>query len=211
MDKLFAPLDDRPVLARVLTTFQSCADIDEIVLVLARKNLEKGRRLLREYGWPKVVSVCHGGLKRQNSVSEGLRRLTDCEWVVIHDGARPLVDDDLIQRGLAAAHQSGAAIAAVPVKETIKIVSRRGLIQQTPARQSLWLAQTPQVFRYNLICEGYAQAREQFTDDASLVEGLGHKVEVYMGSYRNIKITTPEDLTIARALCADGHQSSQAC
>ncbi len=204
VDKLFAPLDSVPVLARVMSTFQSCACIDQIVLVLARKNLERGRRLVRENGWTKVVSVCPGGLKRQDSVNEGLRRLTDCQWVVIHDGARPLVDSGLIERGLSAANESGAAIAAVPVKETVKIVSRRGFIQQTPARQTLWMAQTPQVFRYDLIREAYAQAQEKATDDASLVEGLGHKVEVYMGSYRNIKITTPEDLTIARALCADG-------
>jgi 2-C-methyl-D-erythritol 4-phosphate cytidylyltransferase len=135
--------------------------------------------------------------KRQDSVKEGLRRLIDCEWVVIHDGARPCISADLIERGLKIARESGAAIAGVPVKDTIKIVSRRGFVQQTPTRQSLWAAQTPQIFRYDLIAEAYRQADDEVTDDAALVEKLGHRVEVYMGSYHNIKVTTPEDLAVA--------------
>jgi len=133
-------------------------------------------------------------------VKEGLRRLVDCDWVVIHDGARPCVSVDLIERGLIAVQESGAAIAGVPVKDTIKIVSRRGFVQQTPARQCLWAAQTPQIFSYNLIVEAYRQVDEEVTDDAALVEKLGHKVEVYMGSYHNIKVTTPEDLAVAEVL-----------
>jgi 2-C-methyl-D-erythritol 4-phosphate cytidylyltransferase len=203
VDKVFAPLAGQPLLAFVLTAFQDCPSVDEIVVVLARRNLEQGRRLVRGHNWSKVVAVCSGGSKRQDSVREGLRRLTDCDWVVIHDGARPCVDADLIERGLIAAREGGAAIAAVPVKDTIKIVSRRGLVQETPARQSLWIAQTPQVFRSDLISEAYLGADDKVTDDATLVEQLGHRVQVYMGSYRNVKVTTPEDLTVAEALLKD--------
>lgn len=200
IDKVFAHLVGEPILAKVVNVFNSCCLVDEIVIVLAKRNLDQGRRLVKEHNWRKVVAVCSGGPRRQDSVKEGLRRLVDCEWVVIHDGARPCVSVDLIERGLKAAQESGAAIAGVPVKDTIKIVSRRGFIQQTPARQSLWAAQTPQVFRYDLIAEAYRRVDEEVTDDAALVEKLGHRVEVYMGSYQNIKVTTPEDLAVAEVL-----------
>jgi len=200
IDKVFAPLGKDPLLARVVTVFDKCPAIDEIVVVLARKNLAQGRKLVEDYGWSKVVAVCAGGLRRQDSVKEGLRRLTDCEWVVVHDGARPCVTADLIERGLVAARGSGAAIAGVPVKDTIKVVSRRRIVQETPARQSLWAAQTPQVFRYDLIAEAYKEPGEDVTDDSVLVERMGQRVEVYMGSYRNIKVTTPEDLAVAEVL-----------
>jgi 2-C-methyl-D-erythritol 4-phosphate cytidylyltransferase len=200
IDKVFAPLNGQPLLAKVMTVFQDCHSVDEIVLILAKKSLEQGRTLVKERGWSKVIAVCSGGPRRQDSVKEGLRRLVDCDWVVIHDGARPCVSADLVERGLIAAQKTGAAIAGVPVKDTIKIVSRRGFVQQTPARQCLWTAQTPQVFRYDLIAEAYRQADDEVTDDAALVEKLGHRVEVYMGAYNNIKVTTPEDLAVAEVL-----------
>ena len=208
IDKVFAPLDGIPLLARIVTVFQDCPSVHEIVLVLARRSLNQGRKLVKEYSWSKVCTVCAGGPRRQDSVKEGLQRLTKCEWVIIHDGARPCIDIDLIERGLDAAQESGAAIAGVPVKDTIKIVSRRRFVQQTPARRSLWAAQTPQIFRYNLIIEAYQQANTNVTDDASLVEQLGHKVEIYMGSYQNIKVTTPEDLAIATILLKNGKSIS---
>ena len=207
IDKVFAQLGEEPLLARIVTVFQNCPSVDQIVIVLARKSLAQGRKLVKEHSWPKVVAVCPGGSRRQDSVREGLRRLADCDWVVIHDGARPCVDADLVERGLIAARESGAAIAAVPVKDTIKIVSRRRFVQQTPARQSLWAAQTPQVFRYNLIAEAYRQVDSEVTDDAALLEQLGHKVEVYMGSYQNIKVTTPDDLAIAKVFLANAEKA----
>jgi 2-C-methyl-D-erythritol 4-phosphate cytidylyltransferase len=197
IDKVFARLNGAPLLARTVDAFEKCPLIDDVVVVLARKSLAQGKKLAREYGWRKVVAVCPGGPRRQDSVKEGLSRLVDCQWVVIHDGARPCVDAPLIERGLAAARGSGAAIAGVPVRDTIKIVSRRRLVQQTPARQCLWAAQTPQVFRYDIITRAYGESSADVTDDASLVEQLGHKVEIFMGSYQNIKVTTPEDLAIA--------------
>lgn len=208
VDKVFAELDGKPLLAGVVDVFQKSSSIDDVVIVLAKKNLEQGRVLVKERGWSKVVAVCSGGVKRQDSVRAGLKRVTSCEWVLIHDGARPCINTDIIDRGLIAAQENGSAIAAVPVKDTVKVVSRRGFIQQTPARQSLWMAQTPQVFRYDLISEAYSQANQNATDDAALVEQLGHKVEVYMGSYQNIKVTTPEDLAIAEIFLSNSKKAS---
>ncbi|MFC1934283.1 2-C-methyl-D-erythritol 4-phosphate cytidylyltransferase [Chloroflexota bacterium] len=197
VDKLFAPLGGKPVLAWVVDVFQGCGSIDEIVLVLSEQNLEQGRRLVVERSWSKVTDVCPGGERRQDSVGNGLSQLNDCSWAVIHDGARPLVTVDLIDRGLEAAAETGAAIAAVPVTDTIKVAGDDWFVQGTPPRHNLWTVQTPQVFRFDIIAEAYRQAKYDVTDDARLVEQLGYKVKLYMGSYDNIKVTTPEDLALA--------------
>ncbi len=200
VDKLFAPLGGKPLLVRVINAFQSCDSIDRIVIVLSESNLERGRQLVAEQGWVKATEVCPGGERRQDSVRNGLSRLSSCDWVVIHDGARPLVTTDLIERGLEAARETGAAIAAVPVIDTIKLAGDDQMVQGTPPRHSLWAVQTPQVFRFDIINEAYRQAKYEVTDDATLVERLGKKVKLYMGSYDNIKITNPEDLIIAEVL-----------
>jgi 2-C-methyl-D-erythritol 4-phosphate cytidylyltransferase len=199
-DKIFAPLCGKPLLAQLVEVFQDCPSVDEVVIVLGKGNLERGRRLIAEHGWSKVIAVCQGGLRRQDSVREGIKRLSDCQWVVIHDGARPLISTNLIEAGLDEAQSSGAAIAAVPVKDTIKLVSQNGFVQQTPDRHNLWAVQTPQVFRFDLLAEAHRQAAGEVTDDAMLLEQLGYKVKVYMGSYQNIKITTPEDLALAEVI-----------
>ncbi len=200
VDKVQALLGGKPVLARAVEPFQSCRSIDQIVIVVSEQNLERGKRLVAEQGWSKVTDVCLGGRRRQDSVLTGLRRLSDCDWVVIHDGARPLVTVGLIEQGLAEAGETGAAAAAVPVTDTIKVAEDDRIVHQTPPRQNLWAVQTPQVFRYPIIAEAYSQAKGDATDDASLVEQLGYKVKLYMGSYDNIKITTPDDLALAEVL-----------
>jgi 2-C-methyl-D-erythritol 4-phosphate cytidylyltransferase len=156
--------------------------------------------LVTEQRWSKVTDICVGGKRRQDSVAAGLSRLNNCYWVVIHDGARPLLTEDLIRQGLIEAEETGAAVAAVPVTDTIKIIRDDRLVQQTPPRQNLWAAQTPQVFRFDIINEAYHQVKSKVTDDASLVEQLGYQVKLYMGSYDNIKITTPDNLILAEAL-----------
>jgi len=196
-DKIFALLSGEPVLAHTLRAFHSSQAIDEIVLVLSKKNLRQGRELIEKQGWWKVRQVCLGGAERQDSVREGLARLSGCEWVVIHDGARPLVSHSLITSGLKEARDKGAAIAAVPVKDTLKVVNPGLEVEDTPNRSTLWAVQTPQVFRYDLIWEAYSRPQDPAPDDAVLIERLGHRVKVYMGSYDNIKITTQEDLVIA--------------
>jgi len=199
IDKLFAELGGRPVLARVIDVFQGCDSIDHIVVVLNEANMKQGEQLVAEPGWSKV-SLCPGGQRRQDSVLNGLNRLAGCSWVVIHDGARPLVTVGLIERGLAAARETGAAVAAVPVTDTIKVAGEDMIVQGTPPRQNLWAVQTPQVFRFDLIAAAYRQAKYEVTDDARLVEQLGHRVKLYLGSYDNMKITTPEDLTLVQIL-----------
>jgi 2-C-methyl-D-erythritol 4-phosphate cytidylyltransferase len=198
-DKIFAPLGGKPILARVIDAFQKCRPITQIVVVVSEKNLKRCRKLAAEGRWDKVSDVCAGGKLRQDSVAAGLKRL-NCEWVVIHDGARPLVTKNLIERGLKAAQETGAAVAAIPVTDTIKFADDDRIVHQTPPRQNLWAVQTPQVFRIDIIARAYKRAKGEVTDDASLVEKLGYKVKLYMGSYDNIKITNADDLALAGVL-----------
>ncbi|MFC1897335.1 2-C-methyl-D-erythritol 4-phosphate cytidylyltransferase [Chloroflexota bacterium] len=200
VDKVFALLGGKPVLAWVVDTFQECSSIDRIVVVLSEQNLERGKQLVAERGWSKVIDVCAGGQRRQDSVTAGLNRLSNCDWVVIHDGARPLITVGLINRGLETVRETGAAVAAVPVMDTIKLAGDDRIVHQTPPRQNLWAVQTPQVFSVEIITEAYSRANGDVTDDASLVEQLGHRVKIYMGSYDNIKITIPDDLALVEVL-----------
>jgi 2-C-methyl-D-erythritol 4-phosphate cytidylyltransferase len=200
LDKLRAPLGGKPLLYRSLAAFQDSPLIDRIVLVVGRGNLVWSRELVAAEGLDKVAEICAGGERRQDSVAAGLARLHDCKWVLIHDGARPLVTADLIERGLRAVKTTVAAVAAVPVTDTIKVSDGDGNVRQTLSRQNLRAVQTPQVFRTEIIREAYHNAQEDVTDDASLVERMGRRVTVYMGSYDNIKVTTPDDLVLAEAL-----------
>jgi len=199
-DKMFARLGGKTILARVVGTFQKCDLVDRIILVVNGKNVAKASKLVAANQWDKVTDVCAGGKRRQDSVAEGLKRLKDEAWVLIHDGARPLVTPDLISRGLEAAEETGAAVAAVPVTDTIKVAEPDGTVHQTLPRQNLRAIQTPQVFRTEIIKKAYQKAGEDVTDDAALVEKAGYKVKLYPGSYDNIKITTPEDLALAGVL-----------
>ncbi len=200
VDKMFAQIAGKPVLARVVSVFEACSLIDQIVIVLGEQNLERGKKLVAEEGWSKVTDVCPGGKLRQDSVAAGLGRLKDCHWVVIHDGARPLVTAASIEAGLEAAKETGAAVAAVPVADTIKVAADDRFVQSTPPRRSLWAVQTPQVFRSDIITEAYRKIRVEVTDDASAVERMGYRVKLYMGSYDNIKITTANDLALAEVI-----------
>jgi 2-C-methyl-D-erythritol 4-phosphate cytidylyltransferase len=200
IEKMFAPINGRPALARVLDTFQRCKKIDSIVVVVSAKNIAACQKLVKDEGWTKVKDVVTGGKRRQDSVAEGLKRTRDAEWVVIHDGARPLVTTDLIERGLAAAKATGAAVAAVPVTDTIKEVQDSEIVRSTLPRQNLRAIQTPQVFRRDVIEKAYKNAAGDVTDDAAFVENSGYQVKLYLGSYANIKITTPDDLAVAEAL-----------
>jgi 2-C-methyl-D-erythritol 4-phosphate cytidylyltransferase len=200
IDKLFALLGGEPVLARVLDAFESCKKIDRIVLVMSAKNIDEGRRIVALGHWKKVSDIIPGGKRRQDSVAEGLRIIRESDWIVIHDGARPFVTVDLIERGLEAAKETGAAVAAVPVIDTIKEVTDGGIVRQTLSRQNLRAIQTPQVFRFDIIKNTYKFVTADATDDASLVEKAGYKVKLYMGAYDNIKITTPVDLAAAGTL-----------
>jgi 2-C-methyl-D-erythritol 4-phosphate cytidylyltransferase len=200
VDKVFSSLAGKPLLAWSVDVCQSCEMIDQIAIVLHETKLDLGRRLAAERGWSKVVEVCPGGKRRQDSVRQGLSKLKGCEWVIVHDGARPFLTLDLIRDGLETARTTGAAVAAVPVKDTIKIINSDLMVRETLNRQELWAAQTPQVFRFDIIAKAHEQIKDDVTDGASMVERLGYKVKLYMGSYDNIKITTLEDLALAEII-----------
>jgi 2-C-methyl-D-erythritol 4-phosphate cytidylyltransferase len=204
IDKVFAPLGGRPALSYVLDAFEKCEAVSQIIVVVSQANVAKCRELIAEKKYSKPIEVCAGGKRRQDSVAAGLKQLKDCDWVVIHDGARPLVTKELIERGLEVAKETGAAVAAVPVTDTIKTAGDDRIVRQTPPRQNLWAVQTPQVFRSGLIAEAYQKAKGDVTDDASLVEALGNRVKLYMGSYDNIKITSANDMLVAEVLLKRG-------
>jgi len=200
VDKVFVPLLGKPVLAWSVEVFQQSPLVDQIIIVLHKDNIARGRKLVQDMGWSKVSDVSAGGEERQQSVVNGLELLEDCQWVLIHDAARPLLTEALIKDGLKAAEKTGAAVAALPVTDTIKLADDDNYVIGTPPRKSLWAVQTPQVFHFDIIINAHRLAGSIATDDASLVERLNHRVKLYSGSYDNIKITTPVDLAIAETL-----------
>jgi len=202
INKLFAPLRGKPLLAWSVDTCQRYILVQQIILVLNDKDLARGQKLKKERGWSKVT-LCPGGARRQDSVKEGLSQTRDCDWVMIHDGARPFLTLDLIEDGLQTAKETGAAVAAVPVKNTIKLATDDRLIEKTFQRDRLWAAQTPQIFILDVITRAYENLAAEVTDDASAVEHWGHKVQLYMGDYRNIKVTTAQDLSLARIIARE--------
>ncbi len=207
IDKLWTPLVDakgrnRPLLAYCVAAFQLCPVVGRIVIVVAEEAIERTQALAEGEGWSKVCAVAPGGDRRQDSVRAGLESLDRCEWVIVHDGARPMVTPALIEQGLREAEDTGAACCALPVPDTVKESDDAGRIVRTLDRTRLWLAQTPQTFRYDLLMEAHAHAKGEATDDAALVEALGVEVRLYQGSPRNLKVTTRDDLALAQALLA---------
>ncbi|MCS7172949.1 MAG: 2-C-methyl-D-erythritol 4-phosphate cytidylyltransferase [Armatimonadetes bacterium] len=191
-----------PLAVRAVLPFQRCPCVTEVVVVAPEGGLEAMRTWIQRCGLSKVHTVVAGGAQRQDSVHRGLEALRDTEVVLVHDGARPLVEEALIERVIWAAAEYGAAVPALPVHDTLKRV-RGGLVEQTVDRTEIWTVQTPQGFRAELLRAAHARARQEGfygTDDAVLVERLGYPVRVVPGSVRNLKITTREDLWVAEAL-----------
>jgi 2-C-methyl-D-erythritol 4-phosphate cytidylyltransferase len=202
INKLFAPLVGKPMLAWSVDTCQEYPSIEQIVLVLNDRDLARGQKLKKARGWFKVT-LCQGGKQRQDSVKKGLKQVRNCSLVLIHDGARPFLTSDLIEDGLKIVEETGAAVAAVPVKDTIKLATDREYIGETLQRRRLWAAQTPQIFSFDLITRAYENLTKEITDDATAVEHMGHNVRIYMGDYKNIKVTTTEDLALARVIARE--------
>jgi 2-C-methyl-D-erythritol 4-phosphate cytidylyltransferase len=202
VDKNFAPLGGKPLLAWSVDICQKCALVQQIVIALNKEGLELGQKLKENRSWSKVT-LCLGGTRRQDSVREGLCRIVDCNWVMIHDGARPFLTLDLIEQGLKMATKTGAAIAAVPVNDTIKFADDNGVVKETLQRDKLWAIQTPQIFKFDMITKAYEELPTEITDDAAAVERLGYKVKLYTGAYDNIKVTTPKDLALAEIIAQD--------
>lgn len=208
VNKQYLTILDKPVLAYTVQIFQYHPAIDEIIIVAKEDEINFCyQEVVLPYKLSKVRKIVPGGKERQDSVYQGLLELpAECNLVVVHDGARPFVTQDIISKALAAAKSHNACIVAVPVKDTIKRVDDSEFVQGTLTRAELWAVQTPQVFQKQLLFNAYKKAREQGlsgTDDASLVENIGAKVKVVLGSYENIKITTPEDIEIGCAILAN--------
>lgn len=207
--KQYLLLDGRPVLYYTLRAFEESA-VTDIVLVIGADEMEYcGQKFMEKYRLSKITAVVAGGRERYHSVYEGLKAAAGSDYVLIHDGARPFVTADVIARSIEAVKVSGACAAGMPVKDTIKVVDADGLVKETPVRSTLWQIQTPQSFSCPLITRAYkemiASGRESsVTDDAMVLERMtGQRVRVIEGDYRNIKITTPEDLLVAEAYIKD--------
>lgn len=200
--KQYLIIQDRPVLYYSLKEFQDSA-VDEIVLVVGKGEEKFCRKeIVDKYGISKVKAIVEGGKERYHSVFEGLKQTSDADYVLIHDGARPFVNQDIIRRCMQEVQKYQACVVGMPVKDTIKIADEEGYAKQTPDRKNVWMIQTPQTFSYALIYEAYEEMLKTedtaITDDAMVLERIkGKKSKLIEGSYRNIKITTPEDLLIA--------------
>jgi 2-C-methyl-D-erythritol 4-phosphate cytidylyltransferase len=216
INKQYLRLGGMPIVARTISVFENSPSVDGIYLVIPADEIPYCREhVVAAHGFRKVVEIVAGGKERQNSVMNGLNQLkgraSADDVVLIHDGVRPFVSRALLEESIAVARVCDGALVAVPVKDTIKTV-REGVVIETPSRDLLWQAQTPQSFRFGVIHEAHRIAeRDGFmgTDDASLVERTGGEIRVIRGDYRNIKITTPEDLILAEAFLANSGKENR--
>ncbi len=203
VNKILMPLKDTTVIGVCMSAFQNCPDIAEIIIVTKPENFQPIQEIADTLNISKLSHLTEGGDTRQQSVMKGLKLVSkDSSYIAVHDGARPLVKTEHISKVIQDARVFGGATLGVPVKDTIKVVDS-GLITDTPPRSSLWMTQTPQVFRKRLYFEAVDFALEHnldFTDDCQLVEAVGGKIYMTQGDYTNIKITTPEDREIAEVL-----------
>lgn len=206
IQKQFLEIQGRPVLYYSLQCFQESPLIRDIILVTGEEMISYCKEeIVDKYGFSKVSEITAGGKERYDSVYAGLLACEeDTDYVFIHDGARPFITAEIIERGLASVMETGACVVAMPVKDTIKLSDADGFVRETPDRSYVWNVQTPQIFSYSLIRKAHESIRKRdmgnITDDAMVVEQeTGVKVRLSEGSYQNIKITTPEDLAVAEA------------
>ena len=205
IQKQYMLLKERPVLYYSLKQFEE-SDVDAIVLVVGKGEIEYCKReIVEKYGFQKISAIIEGGKERYESVYLGLEAIQNADYVLIHDGARPLLTKEIIVKSMEQVKQYKACVVGMPVKDTIKIIDEKEFAKETPDRSTLWLVQTPQTFSFDLVKSSYRKIMERedetVTDDAMVVEQYGnHKVKLIKGDYENIKITTPEDLFIAELL-----------
>ena len=200
-DKTLADIGGEPLIARTVDVFERCDSIAAVALVVSERNMDAVAALRDEKGWRKTMPPLVGGARRQDSVRAGLDALPPgCGWVLVHDGARPFVTSRMIDEGLAAAADTGAAIAVVSAFDTVKRVGEGGRVVETLDRSELGMVQTPQVFRRSLLERAHTEVADDVTDDAAMVERIGVEVRTFAGARSNIKVTTPEDLMVAGAL-----------
>lgn len=203
VQKQFLCIQGHPVLYYSLQCFEKCAWITDIILVTGKDEIDYCReQIVDKYNFQKVSAIVAGGKERYNSVYNGLLACNQTDYVFIHDGARPFVTQEILERALVCVQENRACAAGMPSKDTIKIVNANREVESTPDRRFVWNVQTPQVFAYELIASSYNKALQgdcsKITDDAMVVETYGNcKVYLYEGSYENVKITTPSDLILA--------------
>lgn len=201
--KQFMEIKGKPIIWYSLFAFEQSV-VDQIVLVTGESDVEYCRKnIVEKYGFKKVDVIVAGGMERYESVYNGLTKAKG-DIVLIHDGARPLISDEIINRCIEGTQKYGACVAGMPVKDTVKIIKENNMIERTPDRANIWITQTPQAFTYELVKKAYDNMKKtnlpNVTDDAMVVEQFtNHEVYFVEGSYRNIKITTPEDIVIAEA------------
>ena len=200
-DKTLADIGGEPLIARTIDVFERCDAVTAVALVVSERNMDAIAALRDAKSWRKTIPPRVGGARRQDSVRAGLSALpTDCDWVLVHDGARPFVTSQMIEDGLAAAAATGAAIAAIPAFDTVKRVASDGRVVETLDRSELAMVQTPQVFRRAVLERAHAEVTDDVTDDAAMVERIGVEVRTFEGARSNVKVTMPEDLGIALGL-----------
>lgn len=209
LPKQFIPLSTKPIIAHSIETFESSDFIKEIILVVPDNWVEYTKaQIVDKFDIKKVSKVIAGGAERQESVERGFKSLSSKpEIVAVHDGVRPFISLDIIEKVLKQAANSGGAITAIPATDTIKQASSEQIIEKTVARNKIWFAQTPQAFKYEIFLEAFEKASEDGylgTDEAELVERLGIEVKLVLGSKNNIKITTPEDLKLGELILDSG-------
>lgn len=201
--KQFLDMQNKPVLYYSLKQFQESDIIDEIILVVSSEYQQYCKEeILVPYNFTKVKKMIEGGTERYHSVYQGLKACENCEYVFIHDGARPFITEEILKRCIENVKKEQACVVAMPVKDTIKIADQEDCVESTPSREKVWMVQTPQVFSYELVWAAYQKMMMAegvgITDDAMVVEQFAdHKIKLIKGSYENIKITTPEDIIIA--------------
>lgn len=210
VNKQFLPINGIPVIARTLLAFQNCNKVSKIIVVCKPEDANKIQNLSIEYHIEKLADITDGGTSRAQSVINGFSRVdSNCSVVLIHDGARPLVSNEVIERVINAAAKYGAATCAVPLKDTVKVVNEDGIVIKTPNRSTMVAVQTPQGFRTDVYKNAVEQAAgniDNFSDDCSLVESAGQSVYTVEGDYNNIKITTAGDIMVAEALLKENLQ-----
>jgi len=204
MPKQFIEVLGKPIIAYTINALSKCTDIDEIIIVTLPEYLVFCKDVVEHFGFTKVTKIISGGSTRQESVRNGVKEIAnDTDIVVIHDGARPMIDVDTVSLCINSAIEYGCSAAGVKMKDTIKVVSNDNFIEYTADREKLWQVQTPQVFKKEIISALHENADIFATDDCSLAEKAGYKVKMVEGKYENIKITTPQDIYIMKGLLGE--------
>lgn len=205
VQKQFLEIGQKPIVYYSLHCFQESPRIQEIILVTSKEMIPYcEKEIVEKYGFGKVTRIVEGGKERYDSVYAGLKACKDTDFVFIHDGARPFITVEMVERGYQAVVKTGSCVLGMPSKDTVKLADEEGYIKETPDRKIVWNVQTPQIFSYKLICTAYESIQQKdmsnVTDDAMVVEQeTGTRILLVEGSYQNIKITTPEDLAVAEA------------